>query len=200
MDKRQIKTRKAIFIAFNELLATRTYSEITVQDIIEKAEIGRGTFYAHFGKKDDLLNELSREVFTSVFDCKCQGECIHDKDEKQNDFSRVIEHTLAHIKSVRDNFYNLFNCDGRDVFISVLKVYLKELFRASLYEDGTNYFENSNEEIVLSVLESGFIGILEHWMHTDFEITEKELANQYVSIFKFSDVQIKCTACNGCKK
>lgn len=198
MDKRQIKTRKAIFIAFNELLAEKSYSDITVQDIILKADIGRGTFYAHFGKKDDLLNELSREVFNSVFECKCSGECIHDKDEKKHDFKSMIEHTLVHIKSVRENFYNLFQCDGREVFMDVFKVYLKELFRDSLFENGVSYFENVEEEIVLEVLESAFIGILEHWVFSEFKLSEEELAKQFVSMFNFNHATTVCRHCN-CK-
>ncbi len=198
MDKRQIKTRKAIFIAFNELLAEKSYSDITVQDIIVKADIGRGTFYAHFGKKDDLLNELSREVFNSVFECKCKGECIHDKDEKKHDFKSMVEHTLFHIKSVRGNFYNLFQCDGREVFMDVFKVYLKELFRDSLFENGVSYFENVEEEVVLEVLESAFIGILEHWVSSEFKLSEEELAKQFVSMFNFNHAITVCGQCN-CK-
>lgn len=196
MDKRQIKTRKAIFEAFNELLAEKSYSEMTVQDIIVKADIGRGTFYAHFGKKDDLLNELSRDVFNSVFECRCNSACIHDKDEKKHDFKSMVEHTLVHIKSVRNNFYNLFQCDGREVFMDVFKVYLKELFRDSLFENGMSYFADVEEEIVLEVLESAFIGILEHWVNSGFELSEQELALKFTRMFQFDNARKVCSNCN----
>lgn len=197
MDKRQIKTRKAIFTAFDELLSIKSYSEITVQDIIEKADIGRGTFYAHFGKKDDLLNELSREVFNSVFACKCSEECIHDKEAKKDDFITMVEHTLLHIKSTREQFYNLFKCDGREIFMGVFKVYLKELFRDSLFENGLSYFKNIEEEIALEILECAFIGILEHWVSSDFKHSEKELAKQYVGMFNFNDATAVCCRCGN---
>ena len=63
MDRRQSKTRKAVFNAFVELLSEKGYSNTTIQDIITRADIGRSTFYSHFETKDDLLNALCESIF-----------------------------------------------------------------------------------------------------------------------------------------
>ena len=68
MDRRQRKTREAIFNAFIELLSNQHYNQITVGDIIDKADIGRATFYAHFETKDYLLKEMCEELFCHLFD------------------------------------------------------------------------------------------------------------------------------------
>ncbi|MTE11795.1 TetR/AcrR family transcriptional regulator [Nocardia aurantiaca] len=54
-DRRVRRTRTALHRALIELMQEQSYARITVQDIIDRADVGRSTFYAHYRDKDDLL-------------------------------------------------------------------------------------------------------------------------------------------------
>jgi AcrR family transcriptional regulator len=56
-DRRIARTRAAVLAAFRHLVFTVGYDEISVRDIIERAGIGRSTFYDHFEDKDDVLRQ-----------------------------------------------------------------------------------------------------------------------------------------------
>ena len=54
-DRRSRKTRQGLRHALLGLLKEKRYEDISVQDIIDRADIARSTFYAHYVDKDDLL-------------------------------------------------------------------------------------------------------------------------------------------------
>jgi AcrR family transcriptional regulator len=58
VDRRVQKTRKFLQEALIELVEEKGYDSITVREILDRADVGRSTFYAHFQDKDDLLNSI----------------------------------------------------------------------------------------------------------------------------------------------
>ena len=54
-DRRVSRTRRALRKAIVELISEKHYDSITVQDIIDRADVGRSTFYLHFRDKEDLF-------------------------------------------------------------------------------------------------------------------------------------------------
>lgn len=61
-DRRSNRTENALGEAFVALLLRRHYDLITVQNIIDEADVGRSTFYAHFQSKEDLLTKNFERV------------------------------------------------------------------------------------------------------------------------------------------
>lgn len=55
IDRRVARTRRLIQDALVALILEKRYDKITVQDIIDRANVGRSTFYAHFRDKEDVL-------------------------------------------------------------------------------------------------------------------------------------------------
>ena len=97
MDRRQRKTREAIFSAFTKLLSEKSFNHITVSDIIERADIGRATFYAHFETKDYLLKELCEELFCHIFDSSSESDHNHRHIFNCSAPDSVFTHLFEHL-------------------------------------------------------------------------------------------------------
>ena len=96
MDRRVAKSRAAVQDAFVRLLARKRYSAITVQEILNEANVGRSTFYAHFQGKDELLQALVDSICDHALAPR-EPEPLHDFSGKQG-LQATVEHILCHIK------------------------------------------------------------------------------------------------------
>jgi AcrR family transcriptional regulator len=56
-DRRIERTRSALLTAFRELLLTRGFVALSVEDIAARANVGRSTFYTHFKSREDILQK-----------------------------------------------------------------------------------------------------------------------------------------------
>lgn len=62
-DRRVIRTRQALGRALVELMLARRFDDISVQQVLDRAGVGRATFYAHFRNKNDLLLSDAERFF-----------------------------------------------------------------------------------------------------------------------------------------
>ena len=128
MDRRQQKTRAAIFQAFSKLLGAKRYSNITVQEIIDEANIGRSTFYAHFETKDDLLKAICTDIFDHVFSDALTSEQTHDFSGHPNGLEARLTHLLYHLRDNKHDIVGILSGESGDLFMGYFKQYLSELF------------------------------------------------------------------------
>ena len=97
-DRRSQRTQQALMEALIALLAVKHYDEISVNDIIERANVGRSTFYAHYQSKDDLL----KSGFERVLDMLIQHISFGEADQDlQLDTTQLFRHAQGHYELYR---------------------------------------------------------------------------------------------------
>ena len=120
MDRRQQKTRAAVFTAFSALLSRKSYSRITVQEIIDEANVGRTTFYAHFETKDDLLKALCEELFGHIINSAMDCTHTHGLYSDGSAPGSVFCHLLQHLQENENNILELLSCESSEIFLREL--------------------------------------------------------------------------------
>jgi AcrR family transcriptional regulator len=61
-DRRVQKTQDLLHEALGSLIREKAYDSISVKEILDRANVGRSTFYMHFGDKDELLASVIRDM------------------------------------------------------------------------------------------------------------------------------------------
>src|SRR5215208_1377120 len=64
MDRRVERTRESLQKALMELIAEQGYDSITIQEIVDRADLGRTTFYLHHNSKDDLFMSCHEAIIS----------------------------------------------------------------------------------------------------------------------------------------
>jgi AcrR family transcriptional regulator len=103
IDRRILKTKRAIAIALMQLLAEKPLEDITITELTLKADINRKTFYLHYSSIEDVAAELvakAGELFSAALEASLTDgrvfipakffECIHEKVSEQNELFRAF--------------------------------------------------------------------------------------------------------------
>ena len=79
-DRRILKTKNALRDAMLALMVPRGWDEMTIQEICDKANVGRSTFYLHYQSKDDLLleglNDLRDMISAQTVETEASNFCF----------------------------------------------------------------------------------------------------------------------------
>lgn len=182
MDRRQKKTRTAIFEAFTELLSKKSYSQISVQDILDRANVGRSTFYAHFDTKDDLLDALCRELFDHIINHALGQTHTHGLLPREEKDASLFFHILAHLQENDGNILRLISSDSNGAFLRYFKEGMKEVVSASLPKEAFSQ-TNIPKDFVLNHISGSFISMVEWWISTGMKQSPKELDEWFFRLF-----------------
>lgn len=161
-DRRVSKTRKALKEALTDLILKKGYEGVTVQDIIDRADVGRSTFYAHFIDKDDLLMAI-------LADLEMPG--LDPSSWKPDD--PAFGWTLAlfrHFGSVKRLFKAVASSQSGSVARRETTARLEKLAQAELSRlKAARKLDAFRLETIVRFLVGTFLGFMDWWMREENE-------------------------------
>ena len=158
VDRRIIKTKTSIILSLIDLLKEKDYTKITVEDIVNKADIARKTFYLHFSSKDDIIFQVKNnlyEYFTNEI----------NNFLNSNEFD--IHATFNIIKKLIIEYYDqlkfVFLKDTNVTYFSKVLIDLYSYYLNLILE---KYYKlnSKTKEYYFSFYSEGFISTLVYWL------------------------------------
>ena len=169
-DRRINRTRKILQDALVALILEKGYEKVTVQNVIDRANVGRSTFYAHFQDMDDLL--LSQfDGLREQFDQHLEHQHIPTTDP--------WELTLLMFQHAQDQhllYKALIGERGGNVMLDHINEYLSNLIKEHLSLDlsGNNY-EVVPLEVLAHYIVSSFMALLTWWLDHDLPYSPERI-------------------------
>ena len=177
MDRRQRKTREAIFAALIGLLSTKDFSQITVGQIIELADVGRATFYAHFETKEELLKALCEELFCHLFDAMEGHDHKHIFDCDAPD--SVFLHLFRHLQRNDNQILQLLTGKNNELFLQYFKSNLTRLIKSLLPLFAARKSDKLPEDFWLHHIAATFVETLRWWTQTGLEQSPETITEYF---------------------
>ena len=177
MDRRQRKTREAIFRALTDLLSKKDFRQITVGEIIERADVGRATFYAHFETKDDLMKALCEELFCHLFDAMEGHPHRHIFDCEAPD--SVFLHLFQHLQRNDNHILQLLSGQNNELFLQYFRSNLCRLIGKQLPLFAARKHEILPESFWISHIVSTFVETVRWWVDHGLEQSPETITEYF---------------------
>ena len=185
MDRRQRKTRDAIFKAFIAMLSEKNVNHITVGEIIERADVGRATFYAHFATKDFLIKEMCEELFCHVFDALEDRGCAHQHIFSCDAPDSVFLHLFQHFKQNDNHLLELLACQNNELFLRYFKNGLVKLVESQLEHFLTENVKELPRNFLVNHIAVTFVETLRWWIEQGMKQSPEVIAEYFFKILAF---------------
>lgn len=182
MDRRQRKTREAIFTAFTALLAEKNIHQITVSDIIDRADIGRATFYAHFETKDYLLKELCQELFCHIFDAAGDDPHSHRHLFDCDSPSSVFTHLLEHLQKNDHRILDLLSSENNELFLGYFKTNLLQLVESQLDAFRSTKTDRLPRSYHINHIAATFVETVRWWIQNKMVQSPQEITEYFLTV------------------
>jgi hypothetical protein len=172
IDRRIQKTKKLLTEALVALIVEKGYESVTIKDIIEKANVGRSTFYAHFEDKEQLLlwghDTFKRLLAESVL------SLVKGSKGVDINFLFLYQHIQEQHKLVRTLLGEKGGEIVKNQLINIFVQRISEWF-------GKNDLQKTNPimfSINVQAAASAMVTLLVQWMEKDMPFTPEEMAKQ----------------------
>jgi len=189
LDRRVQKTRKLLQEALIELVAQQGYEAVTIREILDKANVGRSTFYAHFHDKDQLLHSIleSLQELFEEHNQRLLKAPAHMESAGSLTFSLfqfVGQHHRFFKAMLEKRGYGIFTKPIYDYVFAHVRAMLTKPIPAEAFVQLHGPFEtlrlgakarSLEVEIAAHYFVSAFMGILVWWVERDMPCTAEEI-------------------------
>jgi AcrR family transcriptional regulator len=171
-DRRVARTRNRLQDALTALIVEKGYDPITVQDILDRADVGRSTFYAHYKDKQDLLMGSLGRLKGALGEAQRAALAVEGPQGKLAFSLPMLHHVKSHAR-----LYRAFmgRASGTMVMFHIQRV-LADLARAEIAARVPKRLQGRRPlEAVVQATVGAYLALLTWWMDHGSALSAEEV-------------------------
>ncbi|MBQ4237710.1 MAG: TetR/AcrR family transcriptional regulator C-terminal domain-containing protein [Ruminococcus sp.] len=161
IDRRVVKTKRAIKEAFAKLLTQKDINDITISDIAAEANINRKTFYNYYGGIYEVVGEIEDDI-VRLIDKEVTG--IGFQNSLQSPYL-IFEKLTKVIKTDTDFFGYLLGMNANVSLESKIADLLKSKFKMFVLQDVE--ISELRLNLMAEFIISGMVAVYRRWFNSD---------------------------------
>jgi AcrR family transcriptional regulator len=166
-DRRVLRTRNALGDALVALLQERNFEQITVQDVLDRAGVGRSTFYVHYRDKNDLFLSDVEDFFEM-----CSS--LLSRHNARPERLLPVQEVFTHIHEMRE-FYAAVVRSGKINDVEILgRGFFARSIEERLQAAGLK-MESVQRSAKAHALAGSFFSLLNWWVDKGMKPDPKEM-------------------------
>ena len=177
-DRRQRKSRAALEQALLQLIATKPYESITIEDVTEAADVARATFYAHFKDKAALLRSANQQLIGEL--AARAGELAPRDPPRYTGagVTVIFRHARDHDPLYRLVLSGEGGAEPRAELIQAFRQAVSTIFSA--LSKGGSSEPRPSPSLITGAFVGALVLTLEGWLAGDFPGEADELAADFI--------------------
>jgi AcrR family transcriptional regulator len=160
-DRRIVRTQQALTQALVDLIQEQRYETITVQDITERANVGRSTFYVHYLDKDDLLTSTFTQMLDELF------THLHPPGEAAGQPVVPLSAFFAHVHGHASLYKALVRGGGIDLIHKTGQRHLSTIIEGRLQAHPALIHDPVRRSLIAAYLAGNIFTMLAWWITHD---------------------------------
>jgi len=174
-DRRIERTHQLLSQALMDLIIERGYEPLTIQDITDRANVSRTTFYLHFKDKDQLLFASMTKIYDGLVSGN-GGFVPMDTTEEDYEATFCDSSDFEHVAEYADFYRMMISRKGSVEFIMRVLSYLAEAVKPMLEKK----LEDGEPKVPLDFMAAFFagaqVGVMKWWLENDLRYSAEDMA------------------------
>jgi len=171
-DRRTRRTRHKVSGALVDLIKEKRFDDITVQNLIDRAGVGRSTFYSHFRDKEDAFEDQ-----WEGFNRHLAAQIKWDKAGRESFFPVVM--FFAHLQESQSFYRGLVRSGKVDAIFKSGVEYLRRNIEGALHERFKSHQVAIPVPVLSHYLAHEFFGLLKWWLDAGMPYTPEAMDEMF---------------------